>query len=345
MNKSMNKVLIISVLMLSIFLVGCLDYKMYDVQKGNADDEKLLNELAQIEEELAAGDTENPTAAKEAAAEEQEVTEDVVVAEPSKEATEAPEGEMQAVRIKENEVVRLRVKVADPDGDNVTYQFSAPLDKEGAWKTNYGDAGEYLATITATDGRLKTEKNIKIIVERVNVPPVIERLVDLRVKEGERVSFQPKVSDPNNDPVTVAVSEPLAKGTFTTDHTSAGEYLVTVTANDGELFSEATFKVVVADVNVLPEVSNVPERMQVKEGEAVALSPVVSDLDNDPLKVTVSDPVGDDGTWETKYTDHGEYMVLVTVTDGKDTVKRNVALTVEDVNMPPEIVEISLATG
>lgn len=341
----MNKVLIISVLILSIFLAGCLDYKAYDLQKEDADDEKLLNELAQIEEELAAGDTENPAEAKEAAAEEQEVTEDVVVAEPSEEATEAPEKEVQTVQIKENEVVRLRVKVADPDGDNVTYQFSAPLDKEGAWKTNYGDAGEYLATITATDGRLKTEKSVKIVVERVNVPPVIERLVDLRVKEGERVSFQPKVSDPNNDPVTVTVSEPLAKGTFTTDHTSAGEYLVTVTATDGELTSETLFKVVVADVNVLPEVSKVPERMLVKEGEMVTLSPVVSDLDNDPLKVTISDPVGDDGTWKTKYTDHGDYTVLVTVSDGKDTVKRNVALTVEDVNMPPEIVEISLVTG
>lgn len=344
MNKNMNRVLIISVLMLSIFLVGCLDYKAYDLQKENADDEKLLNELAQIEEELAAGDTKNPTDVKEAAGE-QEVTEDVVVAEPSEEATEAPETEVQTVRIKENEVVRLRVKVADPDGDNVTYQFSAPLDKEGAWKTNYGDAGEYLATITATDGRLKTEKSVKIVVERVNVPPVIERLVDLRVKEGERVSFQPKVSDPNNDPVTVTVSEPLAKGTFTTDHTSAGEYLVTIMANDGELSSEATFKVVVADVNVLPEVSNVPERMLVKEGEVITISPVVSDLDNDPLTITISDPVGDDGTWETKYTDHGDYTVLVTVSDGKDTVKRNVALTVEDINMPPEIVEISLATG
>lgn len=333
-----NRILLVCTLLVSILLAGCLDYKAYDLQKETAEEETLLNELAQIEAELAA--TDKTAAGTEAAEEEREVTEEVVLPE---ETGNIPEGSLQEVRVRENEVVRLRVKVADPDGDNVTYRFSGPLNQEGIWKTSYGDAGEYLATITATDGRLQTEKTVKIIVERVNVPPVIERLVDLRVRESERIAFQPKVSDPNNDPVTVTVSEPLASGSFTTDHTSAGEYLVTVTATDGELTSEATFKVFVADVNVLPEVSGLQETLRVKEGEVVTIKPTVSDLDGDPVTIAIGEPVGDDGTWETAYTAHGEYTVLVTVSDGKDTVQRKVALTVEDVNMPPEIIEISLA--
>lgn len=332
-----NRILLVCTLLVSILLAGCLDYKAYDLQKEDAEEETLLNELAQIEAELAATETATGT---EAAEEGREVTEEVVLPE---ENADVPEGSLQEVRVRENEVVRLRVKVADPDGDNVTYRFSAPLNQEGIWKTSYGDAGEYLATITATDGRLQTEKTIKIIVERVNVPPVIERLVDLRVRESERIAFQPKVSDPNNDPVTVTVSEPLASGSFTTDHTSAGEYLVTVTATDGELTSEATFKVFVADVNVLPEVSGLQASVRIKEGEVVTIKPTVSDLDGDPVTITIGEPIGDDGTWETAYTDHGEYAVLVTVSDGKDTVQQKVALTVEDVNMPPEIIEISLA--
>jgi hypothetical protein len=245
------------------------------------------------------------------------------------------------VKVKENEQIKIKAKVSDPDNDSVTYAFNPPLNKQGEWKTKYGDAGEYYTKIIASDGKLTTEKRIKLVVERVNVAPMIEELKDVTIKEGETFSFAPKVTDPNKDQVQVTVSEPLKNGKFITDHTNAGEYPITVTATDGELKTEKKFKLIVKDVNVKPEVTNLKD-ITVNEGERVKIEPMVTDKDNDKYVVTISEPVGNDGIWQTDYTSHGKYTITVTVDDGKDQVVKDLRLTVNDINMPPEIVDITL---
>ena len=379
-------------MLLSLVFAGCVDYKSYDLPKEEAQGTDLVNEIAQVERELAvsgenqAPPTENPnpsdnslsgavtaesdTAGEEALAEQPEAVEEVVeevvlpeLEEQPEEAATAGENtvEEQAVEevlaaeetveeeqdapvitIKENELVKLRATVTDPDNDQVTYSFSKPLDGNGQWKTSYGDAGEYLLTLTATDGKLTSEQKVKLVVERVNVPPVISALKNLVVKEGEQVKFVPEVKDPNNDKVEVTVSGPLDGGVFAADYFSAGTYEITVTASDGELTTEETFTLTVQDVNQLPKLSEIAETITVKEGKTITLQPEVTDADNDEVTLTISDPVGNDGVWETKYTDHGEYFVTVSANDGKDTVSKRVKVVVEDVNMPPKIVDVAL---
>lgn len=332
---SLVKVVVSLVIVLMfVFLAGCIDYKAYNANTAqNKEDVDLLNEIAQIEEELNLAE-----AAEENAEEVQEV------AAPDLEAADLEAEDVQIITVDENELVKLNVKASDPDQDAVTYSFTRPLNAQGEWKTNYGDAGEYLATLKAADGVHTTEKKIKIIVNRVNVPPVIGLVKDIKVKEGETVKFEPEVSDPNKDPVTVTLSEPLKNGAWATDHTSAGEYLIKVVASDGEMEAEKTFKLMVENVNQLPVLDNLAD-VVVKEGETVTIEPEVTDLDEDKVTLTISEPVGDDGVWETTYTDHGEYFVTVTANDGKNTVVKKVKVTVEDVNMPPEFVEVSLAVN
>jgi PKD repeat protein len=209
------------------------------------------------------------------------------------------------------------------------------------WQTNYGDAGEYYVTLTATDDQLTTTQEILLVVNRVNVNPEIEDLMDLEFDEGDIIEFSPEVSDPNNDAVAVTITEPLASGMFATDHTSAGSYEIFVTASDGELDTETSFMLTINDVNELPTITDV-EDITISEGETVTIEPMVSDLDGDELTITISEPVGDAGVWETEFIDHGEYEIKITVDDGKDTVSQTITLTVEDVNMPPQIVDISL---
>lgn len=332
----MKKVVVsLTVLVMFIFLVGCLDYAAYDIPQDEVvgeDEVSLIDEIAQIENELLEQEDELP--------EEEFVEEEIVLPELGEETSSE---DLQTIYVKENDLMKLNAKVTDPDNDVVTYSFSAPLNKMGEWKTNYGDAGEYLVTLSATDGKLTTEQKIKIVVERVNVAPVVTGVKDIRVNEGATVRFEPEVSDPNGDAVNVEVSEPLKSGTFVTDHTSSGEYTITVLATDGELETEKTFKLTVNDVNVLPEVTNLAD-INVKEGETVTIEPKVSDLDGDELLVTISDPVGNDGVWETSYTDHGAYVITVTINDGKDTVTKNVKVVVNDVNMPPQIVDVYLGS-
>jgi len=66
----------------------------------------------------------------------------------------------------------------------------------------------------------------------------------------------------------------------------------------------------------------------------------VSDLNGDDITVTISEPVGDDGEWETTFTDHGEYDIAVTASDGELETIEEIALIVNDINKAPEILDI-----
>src|SRR3989344_4446205 len=255
-----RSVMVMIAIVMVIFAAGCLDYKTYAHPAAEETDVELVNEIAQLERELGInGSSSGQEAPEQELLDNSEVVEEVVLPELGEE--QVLSEEPSVITVKENEAVKLNVKIVDPDQDTVTYTFSKPLSKEGEWKTNYGDAGEYLVTVTATDGKLTTEKKVKIMVERVNVPPVITALADLVVKEGEVVELQPKVNDPNNDPLTITVSEPLKSGSFSTDHTSAGEYQIKISATDGELFSEETFKLTVEDDNELPVITGIADLM------------------------------------------------------------------------------------
>ena len=312
-----------------VFISGCVDYKAYEIEQ----DASLVDEIAQIENELA---NENSNAEAQLQADEV-VEEDVVL--PS--LGEEENNNLLTIKVKENEMVRLNAKIVDPDKDPVTYSYTAPINQRGEWKTNYGDAGEYLITLSATDGKLTTTQEINLVVERVNVAPIITGVRDLTVREGELVAFLPKVSDPNNDKIEVTVSEPLKSGEFKTDHTSSGEYFITVVASDGELETQDTFKLMVMDVNERPIITGLQD-VTISEGETVNLKPEVSDLDGDDIKLTISEPIGNDGVWETSYTDHGEFIISVTADDGKDRVVEKVKVIVEDINKAPQIISVEL---
>ncbi|PIN76896.1 hypothetical protein COV17_00485 [Candidatus Woesearchaeota archaeon CG10_big_fil_rev_8_21_14_0_10_36_11] len=323
-------VLVFIVFIITIFIAGCVDYKAYQIPEEQLTEDSLIDEIAQIEKELALED--------------ETVVEEVILPELQEEpiAQEA-DTDLQVITVKENVFVKLDAIVTDPDKDPVTHTFSRPLNKKGEWQTQYGDAGEYIVTVAATDGRLTTSRRVKLVVERVNVAPIITGIIDMIVKEGELVTFEPTVKDPNNDHVTVTVSEPLKTGRFQTDHTSSGEYKIKVVASDGELETVKTVMIEVVDVNVLPVLEGIQD-ITVKEGETVEIKPIVSDIDGDDVTVTISEPVGNDGIWETTFTDHGEYVISIVADDGKEKVTKRINVVVGDVNMPPEIVDISLGT-
>jgi hypothetical protein len=343
-----KKIMITVVLCLLIFVVGCLDYKAYDVpaEDDNEDtsDADLLKEIEAIEKELAQEEgTDNLDDVMDDIEENPDVEvteEEIVLPELGEDLIQSEE--LFVKTVKENELVRLKTVITDPDNDPVTYSFTAPIDDKGEWKTNYGDAGEYIVTLTASDGKLTTSKKIKLIVERVNVPPVITGVRDITINEGEVINFEPTVSDPNNDAISIEISEPLKAGSFVSDHTSAGEYTIDVVANDGELESKQSFKLTINDINEKPVITNIGD-VAVQEGDVVEIKPDISDLDGDEFTVTISDPVGNDGIWETSFTDHGDYTVTVSVYDGKDTVTKQLKIIVEDVNKAPEIIDISLS--
>ncbi|MBT4446231.1 hypothetical protein HOA92_03615 [archaeon] len=345
MNK---KIIIIGMLLITMLVfVSCVSYT------APTEEVELVDEaLVDVDEAVIDGteDTnlEDETDVLEDTTEEETVEDVELVVEETVELEESVPETIQndnaiTIAVDEDDLVDLNAVVTDPDEDEVTYFFSEPLTESGSWKTNYGDAGEYEVTLTATDGVNTVEQLVLLVVNRVNVAPAIESLRDLFYAEGDDISFEPVVTDPNGDSVTVTVSGPLATGEFETDHTSAGEYEITVLATDGELDSEKTFTLTIEDINVLPVISGI-EDLEVSEGETVELDVSVEDLDGDEVVVTISDPIGNDGVWDVSFTDNGEYQITVTVDDGKDVVTETINIIVGDINMPPEIIDVSLDT-
>ncbi len=250
----------------------------------------------------------------------------------------------KTITVQETELINLTIKASDKDEDTLSYSFSEPLDENGLWQTEYADAGEYEVTISVTDGVHSNDKKILLVVEKKNVPPEINDVPkEIKIKETEIVSLSPKVLDKNKDYVEITFSKPLDEnGEWQTDYESAGEYTITITADDGEAKVSETTKLYVENVNRAPEIANIEKEISINEGETLELSPVVTDPDGDEVDISISQPVGNDGVWEIGYTENGEYIVTITADDGQDITEEKITLIVNDVNMPPEIMDIVL---
>lgn len=239
--------------------------------------------------------------------------------------------------VKEGELVEFKKDVAfDPDGDELQYTFVSPLDSEGTWQTQLGDAGEYIVPVTVSDGELESTIQVRLIVEAINNRPVISGLSDITVKEGETIELDVETSDADGDTVTVAFSGFMTSNTKETNFNDAGTHTVTVTANDGKQTSSQTITVTVENVNRAPTLAGLAD-ISVIEGEIVSLSATANDPDGDAVSITYSQPLGEDGSWETEEGDKGTYSVDITASDGEDSVVETITIVVGTLNNAPSL--------
>ena len=251
-------------------------------------------------------------------------------------AKETP-GELPTKKVKEGEFVSFpNLKATDPDGDKIKYTFTPPLDENGKWQTKQGDAGEYRVTITANDGKNKVSQTVNIIVEATNRPPVIQKISEIKIKEGETVTLNPTITDPDGDDLTITYSGWMETNTRQAAFTDAGRHIVTVTINDGTHTVEETIVVMVQDVNRPPKLEQINDIL-VKEGDKITLRPVASDADGDRVTFKYSKPFDANGVWQTKKGEIGSYRVNVSASDGKEEVTIRFFIAVESVNLPPKI--------
>ena len=317
-----NKKFLMAVLLASVLVLsGCAvkDYfKRYVVKEDT--NYTLLSEKEKYETEEILTETEEITKALTELGEEPQIT----------------------ITVEENDTIMLKPAGEDADEDVIIYTFSKPLDEDGVWKTNFGDAGKYIVTVTASDGQLTTSKEVLVEVLRKNVPPVISGIPDeITIDEGDIIKVNPNVTDPNGDEFTVDISDPIGNdGIWNTTYQDHDDYLVTITASDGELTAVKEMELIVKRKNVAPIVEPIAD-IVINEGEMVNITPVVTDLNADDVTVSISDPVGDTGIWQTTFVDHGEYTVTVTASDGELETIVDINLVVKDINVAPLILNIT----
>ncbi|EKO3866266.1 PKD domain-containing protein [Vibrio harveyi] len=164
-----------------------------------------------------------------------------------------------------DQTLKLDAKAYDADNDMLSYQWalnSAPKNttmslsnastKQATLKANV--AGEYKLTLTVSDGKEETTKEITINYSADNVAPVAMAGRDTTFELGGTATLDASASiDGNDSGVTYQwefVSKPSASTAELSDATSAkptftpdveGDYALALTVSDGALSSEKDF--------------------------------------------------------------------------------------------------------
>jgi hypothetical protein len=353
MKKSRMKSVILAVLLVVVIisLVGCVKLQKKASDDKAADDKKADEKAAddkktddKKEDKMSSVEDEADKIEKDVKKVEEltNMTEeaDKIEAEPEETTETAAADGLPIKKVVEGDLVNFpNLKAVDPDGDPITYTFTAPLDATGRWQTREGDAGEHVITITASDGKNEVSQQVKIIVETKNKAPTItlSSPKQITVKEGETVQINAEARDPDDDPVTLAFSGWMDKPTRKTTYEDAGTHTVTITASDGKKQTTEEITVTVENVNRAPELAEIAD-LKVTEGDEIKVDTEATDPDGDEVTITFSTPLGaQDGKWTTKQGDAGTYEVEVTATDGEKEAKETFKIIVQSLNKAPVI--------
>ncbi|MBW2976209.1 hypothetical protein KY347_02055 [Candidatus Woesearchaeota archaeon] len=251
---------------------------------------------------------------------------------------------LKTFEIDETEKLSLGLKTDDPDADKLAYTFTEPLDENGEWQTDYGDAGEYNAAVSVSDGVNEATEEVLIIVHKKEEKPVIDEFSpkedSLSVEEGGSISFKAEASDLNNDLLfyewlingkTVSDKEEI---TFKTGYDDSGSYKIILVVSDGVFNASREWDVNVDDVNIGSILGQIGD-VAVVETEKASIE--LPDLKKYGLSYTISEPIGDDNVWKTDYDDEGEYKVKISVHGQGFEGEEEVIVTVENKDRAPEM--------
>ncbi len=249
------------------------------------------------------------------------------------------------VKAKELQTIDLKQFVADPDNDPLEYSFTKPFDGSGIWKPGYGDQGSFVAAFTVSDGEFEVPARMEIEVLNTNQPPVIKGTFSdakiVQIKENEKLSFDVEVEESDGDKVTYLwtlddkVVGDAERGEYFFDHESSGSYVLALVVTDGMKGVQKEWNLEVEDVNRKPELDLLP--VTVEEGEKVTLSLPEKDADGDTLTYSFDEKLNENGEWQTTFDDAGTHSLYVYASDGKETAREKIKVTVLNVDRKPEL--------
>jgi hypothetical protein len=241
----------------------------------------------------------------------------------------------------EGDLVHLKPEAVDPDKDVVTYYFTKPFTESGKWQTKEGDAGKYLVTVTASDGKMNSSQDVIIVLHKANKAPVIECPPEIIVKEGDELAISCNIYDPEGDSVIIEYAGFMKTSNYKTTFNDAGEYTVQVKAKDKNRENSKSIKIIIQDVNRAPEIKNIADIVKAMEEDIITLLPEAIDADGNKVTLTFSEPFDAKGVWKTKIGDAGSHRASVVASDGKTTTKKEFLVEIGMKNTAPVLKKIN----
>ena len=278
--------------------------------------------------------------------------------------------------IQETEKISLEADATDPDSDELLTTYTPPLNEKGEWQTGYGDAGEYKATVTISDGVTNDSKDVLIIVNKKKEPPKIDSVKPeqdiLSIKETESINFSISASDLNKDRLSYKWfldDEKVKDGqefTYGTTYDDAGNHEISVVVSDGTNSIRKKWRVDVNNVDRAPTFEKL-ENKGIHENQEITIILNANDLDNDEIIYSASNmPEGaeiDDNvfTWKPSFDTvktegffdrvidkfivlSKDFHIQFIVASKDEKITQNVIVTVKDVNSAPVIEDMEPIT-
>ncbi len=159
---------------------------------------------------------------------------------------------VKPIEVTEGDSVVLDLQVSDPDGDSLTIDYPFVFDNNGVWMTKHGDAGNYDLEVSVSDGKNIVKIPVNVVVNKLNIAPVIDNFEDLTVEEGDLISLSPSIVDADDDSLTIIYSGFMNSTTYQTTFDDAGVYNETLTVSDGQHTVSKTISITILNKNRPP---------------------------------------------------------------------------------------------
>ena len=252
---------------------------------------------------------------------------------------------------------------ADLPANTLTYELT--YGPEGASMTSAGvfawtpteaqGPGVYAANVKVSDGSTFDYETFNVMVDEVNVAPVLVSIGDKSVEELSELTFTATATDADlpADTLTFSLGEGAPAGaaitsggvfSWTPTADQDGTHDITITVSDGSLTDSETITVTVTEMNVAPELGAIGDKT-VDELVELTFTATATDanLPAQTLTFTLSGaPTGaaitSAGvfTWTpTEAQGPGSYDITVIVSDGVLTDSETITVTVGEVNVAP----------